>query len=600
MSVPEAGRTIQRINDQRFDGYTENMLAEQIDEFRSGPGTGDIGAAVQALRRLADALRSAEQTLRTELGKLGVHWSGDAAEQARRVLTEHADFTTEASEKIARAAELLFAQSESFNRALHKLPDAGTLRAGSGGTGVGDFLGSLIGYETDQAKRVREAEAARQQAVDVLNTYAAETAEHLEGVDTVPHPGHLVLSHPTGGTGEAEPSPDEPETGTWDIGGPGVTPLHPGPAEGPSDTTASAQGNAGGSGGHDRSAGRPGGERPVPGTGQAPPASGGASSPAPGSGPVPGGSVSSSAAGGGGPAGAACPPGAAPSAAPGDQQVAGKQPNGGATVGQSASAGTVHGTEQHPARSASPHAVSSTPGGHAAQGPGQGPGHGPGHGQGGALAGAGQQHGHAARPLPGGGAPGQGGPEASPGKGRVSGPEPLAEGSLSGSEQLGQAGEVHARSGGETGSGARPSINTVGATATALGAAGIAGALSGEPDRKPRGERAASRVLRDYPFDDADGAQDPVTIAADGDPREHLRPAPGILEEAASEGGQDGSGEKERVRHRPVEGTDVVADQRPVVPEVIDDAQPEVPGHPGDTGAGRGPGEHDDGDGSAR
>ncbi|MBA0127548.1 PPE domain-containing protein [Haloechinothrix sp. YIM 98757] len=596
MSVPEAGRTIQRINDQRFDGYTENMLAEQIDKFRSGPGTGDIGAAVHALRRLADALRSAEQTLRTEMGKLGVHWSGDAAEQARQVLTEHADFTTEASEKIARAAELLFAQSESFNRALHKLPDAETLRAGSGGTGVGDFLGSLIGYETDQAKRAREAEAARQQAVDVLNTYAAETGEHLDGVDTVPHPGHLVLSHPTERTGEAEPSPDEPGTGTWDRGGPGVTPLHPGPAKGPSDTTASAHGDVGGPAGHDRSPGQPGGERSVPGAGQAPPASGGAPSPAQGSGPVPGGSASFSAVGGG-PAGAACPPGAPGAAAPGDQQPGAKQPNGGGTAGQSAPAGTVHGTEQQPVRSASPHAMSSAAGGPGGQ---PGPGQGPGQGQGGVLAGSGQQHGHPARPLPGGGAPGQGGPDASPGKGRVAAPEPLAEGKLSGSEQLEQAGEVQAGSGGETGSGARPSVNTIGATATALGAAGVAGALSGEPDRKPRGERAASRVPRDYPFDDADGAEDPVTIAADEDPREHLRPAPGILEPAASEGGQDATGEGDRVRHRPVEGTDVFTDQRPVVPEVIDGAQPDVPGHPHDTGAGHEPGEYDGGDGSTR
>ncbi|GAA1241542.1 hypothetical protein GCM10009676_28310 [Prauserella halophila] len=179
------------IRNHRFDGYTDEMLAREVEVFRSGAGTGGIGEAVSALKSVGKALHETERTLRTELGKLGVEWHGDASDQAFRWLTGQADFSEEAQSTVEACAKKIFAQGEAFNRTVHRLPDAASLRQDTGGYGVMDSLGSLLGFETDNARRVAQGQEARAQALEALNGYASESGANLSELPQLSAPAPM-------------------------------------------------------------------------------------------------------------------------------------------------------------------------------------------------------------------------------------------------------------------------------------------------------------------------------------------------------------------------------------------------------------------------
>ncbi|MFD5242902.1 hypothetical protein ACFWIW_00075 [Amycolatopsis sp. NPDC058340] len=186
-----------RLRDLRFDGYTDTGIATEIEQFRSGDGTGSIGIAVDALKSVAGALADTDKTLRDELGKLGVEWQSEAGGAAGQVFTEQAGFSQDANSKVSHSAEMIFAQGEAFNRTLHKLPDPEVVRKGAGGLTVGDVLLSLIGFETDHAKTVSAANNARAQAQEALNDYAKTSGENLLSTDTLADPQAMNLTQTT-------------------------------------------------------------------------------------------------------------------------------------------------------------------------------------------------------------------------------------------------------------------------------------------------------------------------------------------------------------------------------------------------------------------
>ncbi|GAA5123038.1 PPE domain-containing protein [Haloechinothrix salitolerans] len=186
---------LDKVRQLRFEGYTVGMLALEIDLLREGRGTGSLANAVEALAKVATALRNTDDTLRTELGKLGVEWHGEASSAARDVMMTSADFAEDATGKLNEASQVAFGLSEAFQRALNTLPDSRTLREGAEGLSTMDVLADLIGHETDHAAKVRAASAARDQAVDALNQLASTCAEELACVRELGEPGAIVLDH---------------------------------------------------------------------------------------------------------------------------------------------------------------------------------------------------------------------------------------------------------------------------------------------------------------------------------------------------------------------------------------------------------------------
>lgn len=525
----------EKIGDHRFNGYTDSMLADEIDRFRSGRGASGLGDAVDALQAVAAALAETDRTLRTELGKLGVDWRGAAAARAGAVVADHATFSEEAAEKVTAAAKSVFAQGEAFNRTLHTLPESQVLRDGTGGHSVLDSVGSLLGFETDNAQRVARAREAREQALQALNTYARRSGEILSGVRPLDTPPTLYAD-----TGRATSPAAKGRDVTTSTGA--TTPVAPGPG-------APTGGSAGVS---IHSAPDPGMVPPAQGPG-ARSSGGGDAEPA---------AASRQATTVSGTVGAT-----ATSAVPGVAAVAGvaragqvdqlsSPPNAGTPAAGGAVPGSVPaapGSAERPAGGS----LGAAPGGSAAHGSGAG-------GSGGKVAGAsGASAPHAGKPATLA-VPGEIQQQPLPkGKSTGAGPVPsgIPAGGSSGAKQI-------AGSDGW-------SENAIGAGAAALGAGGIAGALSGDGERKGRGiGRSAPRAAdspRPLPVGDLPEEEERVqrTTSRLGEGSARTRDA--FLREAAPRTDDE---DAEHVRRFGVDDTDLFADERRVAPDVIGDADP--------------------------
>ncbi|WP_326567105.1 hypothetical protein VSH64_35440 [Amycolatopsis rhabdoformis] len=187
-----------KIRDQRFDGWPDSSLADEIQKFSDGDGIGSIGTAVEALKAVATALAETDQTLRTQLTQLGVEWQSLAGGAAGQVFTDQAGFSQDAMRKVSSTAELLFTQGEAFNRTKFKLPDPAVLRKGAGGYTLSDSVLSLIGFETDHATAVDAAQNARSQALEALNAYAQQSGENLLSSEPLNPPQSLSMTQPDG------------------------------------------------------------------------------------------------------------------------------------------------------------------------------------------------------------------------------------------------------------------------------------------------------------------------------------------------------------------------------------------------------------------
>ncbi|QWF80822.1 hypothetical protein [Amycolatopsis sp. CA-230715] len=521
----DVGALVARISDHRFDGYSYNMLADEVQAFRNGDGIGGISSAVDALKAVAGALDETDGTLRDQLGKLGVVWTSTAGGQAGVVLAEHAGFSHDATTKVNHAAEMIFAQGEAFNRTLHRLPETAALRTGAGSEGYsfGDSVAGLFGFETDHANAVRQANEARQQTVDALNEYARSSGENLASTEEIGRPETLGLrgsggpftnlvaadpgsgddpvlpqgggGAPAGGGPVPPPSPGSPAPhGGGASGGPVITPVGLPPAA-PDQTT------------------RPTGRVPhAPRPGQEPP-SGSAS----GSGPVARAPIPDG-------RGQVRPPAVNPPAQPG---FAG---------------GLVTGPTVPESRAAGPR----TPSAGRTGGPG-----------GGGVPGGGTR---------GGSAPGGG--EAPSGHAASGGPA-LAKGRVVGS--VPQPPVTALSTGAPFSTVPRAAFGgaELGAGITALGAAGAGGAVSGEPDRQGKGfARSApsrsAKAAKQIPMDDLPEEEAKV-LRKSGHGTEQQPAKRGLLERAAERDAEDGK----QVRRFGVDDNDLFTDQREVPPGTI-------------------------------
>ncbi|OQO90556.1 magnesium chelatase [Saccharomonospora piscinae] len=545
----------ERIREHRFTGYTNGMLADEIELFRAGRGIAGISEAVAALQTVSRALAETDATLRRKLTELGVEWGGAAGERASSAVRREADFSEDAGEKVADSAERVFAQGEAFNRALHSLPDPGALRARTGEPGILDFAASLLGFEVDQVRALERAMEAREQAIQALNAYAHDSGANLAAAPELGAPARLVAEL-------AEPVPESINAG----GGPGdvtTAASAPGasapgasapPVSGPSATPV-PQHTPSGSGVVPSSVVPPVAGAPTPGPAGPATGSGRGTIGVPQPAPAPSATAPSAAGSSAGPSGAAAGAsagavGAAAGAAASERAQRGGPVKQGtsAPVPPPATGAGVPGSPGAPGTSAGPGGAdaASDPANRSVR-PGVG-----------AVGGSPSP----VVPVPpgGGGARTPDTPDAAPlGRGTTTGavtPGPAAPGASSGSGTPGVRGGL--------------SANDLGGGIAALGAGGVAGALSG-------GERGGRGVGRSAP----QAARSPHPLAVGDLPEEEAR-----VQRSSERLGQSGSSRRdayleraapgeeddgEHVRRFGVDDSDLFTDQRMVAPDVIGD-----------------------------
>lgn len=502
---------VEKLRDQRFDGYDPESLALEVEKFRDGGGTASMGDAVDALKQVAGALSHTDTTLRDQLAALGVSWQSEAAGQASTVLADQAGFSADANTKVAQAAQLIFEQGEAFNRTKNKLPDPEALRQGDGGYTLGDTIFSLFGFETDHAASVKASIEAKAQAVDALNAYAHDSGNYLASSQPVEAPQSMNMLSSPGAAAES-------------VAGPTIEPVPPvSSVPDPSPTIAA-------------------GAKDAPVRTAAPVVATAPSAPAPAAAPT--------------------PPIGIPAAA--RQTGSGATAPSQATTPSTAAAPTrspvtapinVVGGQQRPGQQET--AVRSGPG-QVPLAPGQQVGGGPVSGSTGAP---GNDKSAGAWGKVGGGTPdgaqrvpSSAGGEALLGKGKVSGSVP---GGVSGSTNVGP-GFANLRSAG--------GVGALAEGAPAIGAAGAGGASSGERERNRPGRGDASKRVRQLPVGDLPEEEEALRAkkaAPEPPSRERTR---SILEPAAT---QDGEEDAEHVRRFGVDDRDLFSDPREVSTDLI-------------------------------
>jgi hypothetical protein len=231
------------IGDYRFDGFTNGELATMVDQVRQGPGSASMNRAVDALTAIANSLKQTDQTLRTELAKVGVDWQGDSSQDAQVVMTDSAQYGGEANGTITTSAGAVNSQGSDFSRTRNGSPEAGKLR----GAQNYNLVDTMLLHTTDHSKEVQQTQAARQQAIDSMNGYADASRQNLGAYQSLPVPPALNLDsrpieHHSTGTSVQGFSPGDPGftpgggggQGFTTTGVPGGTPGAPGtPGGGP-------------------------------------------------------------------------------------------------------------------------------------------------------------------------------------------------------------------------------------------------------------------------------------------------------------------------------------------------------------------------------
>lgn len=181
------------LSDLRFEGYSNEDLARQVDELRNGGvGTETMDDAARALIKLAEGLAETDQTLREQLREIGVTWQGTASEDATQATQAASIYAEDATGPVTDTAKGVSEQSDTFTTTRNSAPESSTLR-GPSQENIGDKVAGLFGHTTDHAKDVQATNQARDQAIDGLNGYQSGSADALGRASGLPVPPGMNL-----------------------------------------------------------------------------------------------------------------------------------------------------------------------------------------------------------------------------------------------------------------------------------------------------------------------------------------------------------------------------------------------------------------------
>ncbi|MEV0676768.1 hypothetical protein AB0I60_09610 [Actinosynnema sp. NPDC050436] len=167
-----------QIQDHRFEGYDNHALADLVGKFATSDAAQQFSNASHALRSLAGSLAEVDETLRTELRKLGIEWQGAAGDNAGQAVTVSADVATQGDEAGKRNSQATAVQGASYSQSRNGMPEPQALR-GDTETNFWDDAGGFFGYETDHAKEVKATQAAREQVIRGFDQYVEASRDSL-------------------------------------------------------------------------------------------------------------------------------------------------------------------------------------------------------------------------------------------------------------------------------------------------------------------------------------------------------------------------------------------------------------------------------------
>ncbi|HEX5401151.1 MAG TPA: hypothetical protein VFX16_02475 [Pseudonocardiaceae bacterium] len=221
------GSSTGNVDEIRWDGMSNDQLAAAVRQLNQGPGASGIQQAADALSSIAGNLQQLDTTLHTQLQAIGVNWQSQAGELAQEMTTASAAYSATSGAVSGANAAAVNAQGEAFAAAKNAVPQPSTLR-----TTFVNSPGTLLGHENDYAQQAARTDAARQQAIDAMQTYTTSSRTGLASHQPLPPPpGHTLTPTPvdpsigqtTTVSGFAPPPPGSAPVGGGGGGGlPGI------------------------------------------------------------------------------------------------------------------------------------------------------------------------------------------------------------------------------------------------------------------------------------------------------------------------------------------------------------------------------------------
>ncbi|MBB5954526.1 hypothetical protein FHS29_001096 [Saccharothrix tamanrassetensis] len=182
-----------QIQDHRFEGYDNPGLANLVVKFSTSDAAQQFSNASHALRQLAGSLAEVDETLRTELRKLGIEWQGAAGDNAGQAVTVSADVATQGDEAGKQNSQATAVQGASYSQSRNAMPDPQALR-GDTETSFWDEAGGFFGYETDHAKEVKQTQAAREQVIRGFDQYVDASRDSLNQYQGMTKPSSFEVT----------------------------------------------------------------------------------------------------------------------------------------------------------------------------------------------------------------------------------------------------------------------------------------------------------------------------------------------------------------------------------------------------------------------
>lgn len=183
MSAP-GGEALGGIRCYRFEGYD---LATKYGWMQTGQGAGAVGPGHDYLTKMAQAYQQSDQNLRSQLAKLGVTWTGQAAEGASQGLTQLADYAQSAQQTSTAGTSSLQSYGQSFADTKPKIPKPVEVGQNSfWGNALDSALGSAAGVfdiQSDYRRRLQQYQQQDAQANQALYAHqklAQDTVDQFQ------------------------------------------------------------------------------------------------------------------------------------------------------------------------------------------------------------------------------------------------------------------------------------------------------------------------------------------------------------------------------------------------------------------------------------
>ncbi|MFR9731321.1 hypothetical protein ACL03H_18995 [Saccharopolyspora sp. MS10] len=190
------------IRNLRFQGFDIPELLTWIGRIKDGRGTESMDGAAIALQRCAQIVTELDETLRTELGKLRIEWTGNAGAIAQEATAKQSAVMQQSQDPLATSATSVEAQGRGYESAKNTLPNQNEMH-NSESENIFEKGAGYFGYTSDYDEEAKKIEGRKQLAQQTLGSYRDTTVRQAENFQPMPEmrPAAVTAQSATGAGG---------------------------------------------------------------------------------------------------------------------------------------------------------------------------------------------------------------------------------------------------------------------------------------------------------------------------------------------------------------------------------------------------------------